>query len=283
MSEAFTYSELAEILPLSRATIQSLTRKGVLPAERRGRKTYISRASVEAFLQRCMTLVRPQQEEVVDVVIDVDVDEARQHRRFLLKTPLAAKLTTTDAKIIDIDEHGVRICHERALRIGSEGRFSFELDGLQRVWVVRARVTWSKLASGGYVSGLVITENDQAMRDAIACLERLDAVEPDRTSLQQKRETRQRKDAARAAMRSVPRQDLEQGDLIRATMEQLRRDPVAAQRWYSRAHYALAQESVRRLLPTRQRERDESLAIWEALDRRVDLRVVCRIVATERG
>jgi hypothetical protein len=119
------------------------------------------------------------------------------------------------------------------------------------------------------------------MRDAIACLERLDAVEPDRRSLQQKRETRRRKEASRAAMREIPRHDVEQGDLIRTTMEQLRRDPVAAQRWYSRARYALAQESVRRLLPTRQRERDEALAIWEALSRQVDLRVVCRIVATE--
>lgn len=283
MTEAFTYSELAQILPLSRSAIQSLTRKGLLPAERRGRKTYISRASVEAFLQQCMTRMRPQADE--DVVVDVDVDDARQHQRYVLQSPLAAKLTATDAKIIDLDERGARIRHERALRIGSEGRFSFELAALQRVWVVRARIVWSKLASGGYVSGLAVIENDHAMRDAIACLDRLGAIVRDDRSLQQKREMTRRKEAARAAMRSVPQSDVEQArqqaEVIRAAMEQLRRDPIAAQRWYSRARYALAQESVRRALPPGLRARDEALAIWEALDRRVDLRAVCRIVGTE--
>jgi excisionase family DNA binding protein len=283
MTEAFTLSELAQILPLSRSTIQSLTRKGVLPAERHGRKTYISRASVEAFLQRCMQLLRPQQQpQPIDVAID-DVADARQQQRFVLERPLAGRMLTADATVLDISEHGARIQHERPLRIGYEGRFSFEIPELRRVWVVRARIVWSRLSSDGYMSGIAVIENEQAMHDAVACLERTGAIVPDTTSLQRKQEAHRRKQAARAAMKRVPQTDVtqaqEQAALIRATMESLRRDPVAAQRWYSRARYAVAQESIRRLLPIAGRERDEALAIWEALDRRVDLRAICRIIA----
>ncbi len=285
MTEAFTLSELAQILPLSRSTIQSLTRKGVLPSERHGRKTYISRASVEAFLQRCMLLLRPQQQppqQPIDVAID-DLADARQQQRFVLERPLAGRMLTADATVVEISPQSARIQHDRPLRIGYEGRFSFEIPELQRVWVVRARIVWSRLFSDGYMSGITVIENEQAMHDAVACLERTGAIVPDTTSLQRKQEAHRRKQAARAAMKRVPPSDVtlahEQAALIRATMESLRRDPVAAQRWYSRARYAVAQESVRRLLPVAGRERDEALAIWEALDRRVDLRAICRIIA----
>lgn len=280
MTEAFTLSELARILPLSRATIQSLTRKGVLPAEQHGRKTYVSRAAIEAFLLRCIHQLAPQQTQPQDDVVLEDVDDGRQRQRFTLDRPLAARMITTDATIIDLTEHGARIQHERPLRIGCEGRFSFEIAELKRVWVVRARITWSKLSSGGYMSGVAVIENEQAMHDAIACLERIGATVPDTTSLQRKREARRRKQASRAAMQHLPQTEAARETLlIRTTMETLRRDPVAAQRWYSRARYALAQESVRRSLPADGRGRDEALAIWEALDRRVDLRAICRIVA----
>jgi hypothetical protein len=190
---------------------------------------------------------------------------------------------TTAADVLDISATGMRIHHERPLRIGSEGRLSFEIPGLQRIWVVRARIQWSRLSSGGYLSGVSITDHHDAMAEALACLERLNALEEERESMQHKRDAVQRKQAQRAAMRSAPHVDFaqaeEQAALIRATIEQLRRDPLAAQRWYSRARYALAQESIRRLLPSRGRERDEALAVWEALERRVDLRAVCRIVA----
>jgi len=283
-TEALTLSELAQILPLSRSTIQSLTRKGLLPAERRGRKTYVKRAAVEGFLQRCLQLLRPQQAqpEPIDVAID-DVAEERQQQRFILTRPLAGRMLTADATIIDVSETGARIQHERPLRIGYAGRFSFEIPELQRVWVVRGRITWSRLSSNGYTSGVAVIENEQAMHDAIACLERIDALVPDTTSLQRKQDAHRRKEAARAAMKRVPQTDLtlaqEQAALIRSTLETLRRDPVAAQRWYSRARYAVAQEPVRRLMPVGGRERDEALAVWEALDRRVDLRAICRIIA----
>lgn len=286
MPETYTFSELAQILPLSRSTITAMARKGELPAEREGRRVYIRRAAVEAFLQKCILSLRPRHEEP-ELEIEEEAEgvvDVRHRVRLIPNVVISARFLTAPARVLDIGEHGLRIHHGRALRIGSEGRLSFEIEGLQRIWVVRARIEWSRLSSDGYISGVSITENHEALTEAVACLERLNAVEPDRTSMARKREAQERKGAQREAMRRAPQPELvqaeEQAALIRATMEQLRRDPVAAQRWYSRARYAKASETVRRLLPPHVRERDEVLAIWEALNRRVDLRAVSRIVAS---
>jgi len=287
VAEAYTFSELAQILSLSRSTIQSLAKKGELPSERRGRHSYVTRSAVEAFLQRCMLSIRtttePKKVEVDVEEVDVDSElDARGRQRLTPKLPMSARIGGTAATVLDLSDTGLRIHHDRALRIGSEGRLSFEIAGIPRVWVVRVKVEWSRLSAGGYISGIFATEHHDLLTEAIACLRRLDAIEPDCTSLQRKREATLRKEAERMAMRNAPKADIdqaqEQAALIRATMERLRCDPLSAQRWYSRARYALASESVRKLLPARHRERDEALAIWEALGRRVDLRAVCRIV-----
>ena len=55
-------------------------------------------------------------------------------------------------------------------------------------------------------------------------------------------------------------------------------DPVEANRWYSRARFALADEEVRKNAPARGRDREEVLGIWEFLGRRLEIREVAGVM-----
>ena len=55
-------------------------------------------------------------------------------------------------------------------------------------------------------------------------------------------------------------------------------DPVEANRWYTRARFALADETVRKAAPNRARDREEVLGVWEYLDRRVDIRSISGVL-----
>ncbi|GEM_PF-5135710 len=206
MSETLTLAELSRILPLSRSAIQALTRTGELPAERKGRRIYVRREAVEAYLERCIDALRsrtrPAATDVatsIPVINEID-GELRSGRRFLTRVEINARMVSTRARILDISEGGMRIHHARALHIGSEGKLSFEIFGLQRVWTVRGRIAWSHLASNGYISGVVIADESEIMADAIRSLQSVGAIEPDRESLKRKRESRMQKTLERNAL-----------------------------------------------------------------------------------
>ncbi len=195
MPETLTLTELTRILPLSRSALRALIRRGELPAERNGRQTCVRREAVEAFLIRCIQSLRGKSEPAAgnDIVTELpiahELDELRGVRRFQTKVQINARMVATEGRILDISERGMRIHHSRALRIGSEGKLSFQVFGLQQTWVVRGKVVWSHLSSNGYTSGIALTGEPLLMRDAIDFLQQLGAIEPDNDSLQRKRES----------------------------------------------------------------------------------------------
>jgi hypothetical protein len=55
-------------------------------------------------------------------------------------------------------------------------------------------------------------------------------------------------------------------------------DPEEAARWYARARFAIADAEVRKAAPRGAREREEVVAVWEYLQRRLDLRTVAGVM-----
>jgi hypothetical protein len=55
-------------------------------------------------------------------------------------------------------------------------------------------------------------------------------------------------------------------------------DPVEAGRWHSRARFAVSDPEVRRVAPHHPREREEVLAVWEYLERQIEIPKITSIV-----
>jgi excisionase family DNA binding protein len=346
--ETFTLAELARVIPLSRATIETLVRKGEIPARKRGRARVVAAADVEGFLQRCLASLHgePQVKSatVVDAVPAPELDEAvlifeeaeqpavvraapilhatetaveehapgdfaivsptiveaepatvqravvspqelRDADRFVPRQLIPAQIVTCDATIVQMSRRGVRIHHQRPIRIGSEGRVSFRIDGVAYAFVMRGRVTWSCLTRTEeglvYVSGLEVTAGDDVLAAAIDRMLDLDMLDIEDETLARKAEALRTKFSRQAVSRQADaaRQDSREEQTVRRAMGELRNDPVRAQRWFNRARFSACEKSLQPLLPAAARIRDEALAVWEFLGRQVDLRVVCRVVA----
>jgi hypothetical protein len=70
----------------------------------------------------------------------------------------------------------------------------------------------------------------------------------------------------------------EQVTLIQQTRKRLRADPIEAIKWYNRARYSLSDQDARVVEAfTRQGYREEVLAVWEVLERKIPLGMIARV------
>lgn len=318
-AQAYTLKELTGILPLTRAAIDKLVRDGELKVEKRGRSKAVARSEVEAFLERCLLAVRTPVTDVAPVVslsiissateqprteparpilitaqeptnktapvVEPHVEAPRELRgggRFLPLTPIAGRFVSGDMEIIQLSATGLRIRHARPFRIGSQGRVVIANAGPHEL---KGKITWSRLSGGDdahrYVSGIELTEGAESLARIVESLRAANVVEEERGSLERKREAAAAKRRRTEMLKTtVPQREVEVAILRKR--DELRRNPLQAQEWFNRARFALSNEAVRRVVPAAIRDRDEALAIWEALERRVDLRVICAIVTESR-
>lgn len=65
--------------------------------------------------------------------------------------------------------------------------------------------------------------------------------------------------------------------LVRHVRQQLRMNVEEATRWYNKAKFSDADPAVREIVDMALPFREEMLAIWEYLDRSIDLRLIVRI------
>lgn len=179
--------------------------------------------------------------------------------------------------ILQISDTGLRIRHDDSLRPGDEARVTFSLVQPPRTFALKARVVWTSIAQRGSgpsfcISGLEATAGSPQLHEAIRALlaARDLELEPEDASVT----------TAKANLAGLSDEDV--ASVIR-TMRLLMSDPVEANRWYTRARFALADSEVRAAAPTRARDREEALAVWEYLGRRLNLKAVAGVLSWMRS
>ncbi|HEX8171060.1 MAG TPA: PilZ domain-containing protein [Thermoanaerobaculia bacterium] len=206
-----------------------------------------------------------------------DSPDLRAAQRYVPLRPITGMFQDLKFSIVQMSSTGLRIRHNEPLLPGTEGKLSFALLRPARSFVMRARVVWTSLAKSGderfSISGLRITEHVDRLEHAVELLSGAHELQPERRNL------RRRATDAIEALEGISDEEIA---LVTSAIQKFATDPVEASRWYSRARFALSEESVRRLAPARPREREEVLGIWEYLDRQIDIPKITGVVTWMR-
>ncbi len=207
-----------------------------------------------------------------------DEPEQRIATRFVPLRQLGGIFGETKFVVMQLSATGLRIRHNEPLMPGDEAKLSFALMRPARSVVVRARVVWTSLAKSGTerfsISGLRITEHQDRLAAAIDAMRSTNELQPERRGMLRR---------ATDTMSVISGISDEEMALVTAAVQKFASDPVEASRWYSRARFALSDETVRRAAPQRPRDREEVLGIWEYLDRQVDISKIAGVVTWMRS
>ena len=208
-----------------------------------------------------------------------DIPELRSYERYVAPEKWAGSFGATEVAIVDLGEQGAQIEHAQPLRVATKARLWFKRGNVSVA--VQALVVWSRLskqpsAQGKllYRSGLRIEEGAAAFSAAMQELIEAGAIHRDAESLERKRKLREERAMAKGpTMRTVRMDDSvpsHQALLVNHARERLRANPDEAQKWYSRAYFALREGKVQASFP------EEALAIWEYLERSIPLETVAK-------
>lgn len=264
---------------LSAAAIEKLLRDTLLRlyrAEARADEIEIALPEVEVALEP-----EPDADVVRQSLSDYQTEAQRERAnqrvvpRYKPRRQLGGSFRQVRFAVVQLSESGLRIRHDDTLRPGDEARLTFSLVQPARTFAVKARVVWTSIAQRGSgpsfcISGLRVVAGEEQLEEAIRLLLAVREAELDQEEAKPKT----------PAFSALPDDDV--AAIIR-TMRMLLSDPVEANRWYTRARFALADEQVRAAAPVRARDREEALAVWEYLGRRIDLKAVAGVLAWIRS
>lgn len=211
-------------------------------------------------------------------VVEHERPDQRIASRYVPLRQLSGIFGDVKFSVLQLSATGLRIRHADPLMPGDEAKLSFALMKPARSVVVRARVVWTSIARSGdehfSISGLRIIEHSDRLEQAIASLKAAHELQPERR-------TRMRREGDGLTM--IGGISDEEMALVTSAVRKFADDPVEASRWYSRARFALSDETVRRLAPERPREREEVLGVWEYLERRVDIAKIAGVMSWMRA
>ncbi len=216
-----------------------------------------------------------------------NVEDLRSVKRFVIEPPLHGAFGNVDITIDDFAERGVRAEHADPVKLGSKCRLSISLPRSQETIRIEARVAWSRLskkpdAKGKYLyrSGLRVEGDPSVMQAILAKMIYFCMARPDNTSLERKRKVQEERARVKAAtptmklmVQHAPAIPADQVLLIQQARARLQTMPDEAVKWYNRAKYS--QSAASDLV---QHHRQESVAIWEYLERTIDLAVITRVL-----
>ncbi len=216
-----------------------------------------------------------------------NAEELRSFQRFVIDPPLRGSFAAADLTIDNLGERGVRVEHAAPLQLGSTSRLSIIMPATQEVVRIEARVVWSRLsgkpdANGKFLyrSGLRFDGDSDIIKAILTRMIEFRIARPDTASLERKRQAlaeRARARAAATAMKPIAKREAEiPADhvlLVQQARARLLAHPEEAVKWYNRAKYV--QTETRDLV---QHHRDEIVAIWEYLERTIDLAVISRVL-----
>jgi hypothetical protein len=213
-------------------------------------------------------------------VIGRDAPDHRTTDRYVPRRVISGIFNHVRFTILQISDSGMRIRHEEPLTPGDEARLTFALLNSTKPFPIRARVVWTSVAQRGdgpayCISGLRVIENADLLLEAVNALRDQGELEADR-KLSRSRGNQ----TTPTALTGVS--DDEVAAIIRA-VRRFASDPIEASRWYTRAKFALSDESVRNAAPTRARDREEVLGVWEYLERSIDIKAITGVVTWMRN
>lgn len=203
------------------------------------------------------------------------IEDLRSSERYTVNEKLAGSFGSAPVTLIDLAEQGMQIEHTQPLRLATKGRLWFK-HGYVSV-SLHAFVVWSKLSGKHYRSGLRTDGTAAEFISAIQTLAAHGIIKKDDDSLNRKRkrlEEREQAKAGKPVMKYVRTESDISPDqvlLVQHARERLKENFDEAQKWYSRAYFALRSSGEAIRFP------EDVLAVWEYLERSVPLTTIKRI------
>lgn len=181
--------------------------------------------------------------------------EARRNPRFTLRLPIEASFGPTQARLVDISATGARLEESNRPQNLEICKLAFESPVRQEQFALSARVVWSRRERSADPASLVY-------HVGVEFLERQDEAEEVIEEL-----VRARLAYRKASLFDVRSID-QQGDLlkIRNAADFFAENPAEVERW---AGYATASK-----LPEQRSYSGPIFAVWEYLDREIDLELI---------
>ncbi len=219
--------------------------------------------------------------------MEPDIKELRERERYLVTEQLTGSFGAVEVSLINLAEQGAQIEHAQPLRLAARGRLWFKRGEVSVS--LHAMVVWSRLSrspneQGKYLyrSGLRIEEGEAEFLNALRMLAEHGAIRQDPDSLERKRRLREERELERQGKPTMKRVATEsdispdQVLLIQHARERLRANFDEAQKWYSRAYFAL-RDGRTGVSSELMRYPEDVLAVWEYLERSVPLSTIKRV------
>ena len=218
--------------------------------------------------------------------MEPDVRDLRGRERYRVKQRLDGSFGAAQVMLIDVAEEGAQIEHAQPLRLASKGRFWFkraEVSVSLHAFVVWSRLSKTPNEAGKYLyrSGLRFDEGAGNFLQAMQVLADQGVIERDDESLNRKKkraEELKQDRAGKPIVRMVGSESDISPDqvlLIEHARKRLKDNFDEAQKWYSRAYFAL--RDARTTSAELMRYPEDVLAVWEYLERSVPLSTIKRV------
>lgn len=214
------------------------------------------------------------------------IEELRASDRFRVNPTVPAQFAPFGAaKICDISAGGAKVELYDLPERGARGTLTFEIDGIDMRFDFPARLLWSKAKTvhsatlARYVAGLQIDEKREQLRLAIAQLCQTGRASVDTHSLHLKlniMRARARQESASIAS-SIPGVAPEDLLLVEGVRAELNANSEEGAYWRTKA-----MASFDRTVELPEKDAEEILAVWEYLDRSIDLSIVKRCILGQR-
>ena len=223
----------------------------------------------------------------------IDVSETRRATRYVALRPIRGTFGPMAVQVLDLCEGGFQIAHSESLKIGSSAMVIFDNPKTFETLQFRSKVVWSKLSTEPspdgkllYRSGLRIEVMREDTREALKRL-LMQFARPDPQSLEKKRKKvfeAAKKRATQPVLKIHSRTQIVQDQMaqIRKARKILGANPVEALRWYNRAKFSLSNQELRTIESMHLHYREDVLAVWEYLDRKIPLPMVARAFLDEK-
>jgi hypothetical protein len=222
----------------------------------------------------------------------MDVKNLRGTERFNLTEALTGSFGSASVTILNISVDGLKIEHAQPIRLGTRARLWFKRADV--AVSVQALLVWSHLSKNPndkgkylYNSGLRVETSGDEFSLALQSLVDKGIAVQDMESLDKKRQRlidRTREKTAQPTMKVIKHEsDIspDQALLIEHARERLRSNPDEAMKWYNRAKYAITHGGA--YVASEIRNREDVLAVWEYLERSVDLSTIVRVFERNRS
>lgn len=206
--------------------------------------------------------------------------DGRLERRYTVLRRMTGSLGNVEVVLDDIGERGFHVRHETALRLATEARLTFTVPDDGSSVALQSFVVWSRFGSPGdprpYHSGLRVDDGAGVLKQAIETLLAGRAILAEDESMQRKQEVLEERSRARQSRMKVtshaPRIPDDVILLVKQARGRLQANPAEIVRWFNRAKFSLneAGEQIH--------QRDDVLAIWEYLERSVELAIIARVL-----